>query len=349
MKCKAVFLKPRSSYKSTLHSDLLWGAICWAIQNLYGDQKLEQFLYSYRAESWEDVFFISSALPCFIAKKEASPDKKHICFLPKPNAFIEDKSVLEGSLAEVKEKLRKHKKSRGAAWLNKEAFEYKYGGLATEPADLAFFPDVEIRPMTHNTIDRIDGGTLELNKRGQLYHTEEHFVVSKNTSAEQNETSWPYDTGLFFLLKYEKEEVLQVLETVFRFLEDHGIGGDRSVGKGAFEISLEDFEFIEAEDANALMTLSYYHPKLDGSIYQAIEKGEGAIRYKLKSRQGWKTRQIKGEMKAPMLYFDEHAIFPIPTGHTPNAVYGKNQIVGTHENGHDIYQYGYAFMIKVKV
>ncbi|MBC7196763.1 MAG: hypothetical protein H5U39_05870, partial [Deferribacterales bacterium] len=74
---KIVYLYPKSTFRTDLRSDTLWGILCWAIRLVYGNEELERIIKSYIERKPE--FIISSTFP-FIIK-----DDKKWHYLPKPN------------------------------------------------------------------------------------------------------------------------------------------------------------------------------------------------------------------------------------------------------------------------
>ncbi|MDI6916955.1 MAG: hypothetical protein QMC80_04070 [Thermoplasmatales archaeon] len=73
---KVVYLEPRTSFiGSRIHSDTLFGAICWSIRQIYDKETLENILEKFK--NGKPPFLLSSTYP-YIGNGE----KKH--FLPKP-------------------------------------------------------------------------------------------------------------------------------------------------------------------------------------------------------------------------------------------------------------------------
>lgn len=330
MKCKIVYLKPRNSFKNPLRSDTLFGSLCWAISMIHGNQKLDDLLKGYHEKDLAFPFFISSAFPYLI--KEENP----ICFLPLPIEPVKTTDVIADSFKNERLKLRQWKKAGKRTYTNVEHFEYSYcSGKA--PNLVAVAPKIEVLPITHNTIDRVIGGTLSINDHGQLFHTNEYFLKPKQANKQKQQA------GLYFLLKGDD----QLLEGPLRFLEHYGIGGDRSTGRGRFDISaIKDFELKEPDEANAVMALSLYYPtEKERTFYQNVE--DRVLNYKLVERKGWKALQ-KGSQKLPHLLFKEGSLFP-PLPWNEDLLYGESPKAGVHDAGYDITRYGFGFMIKIKI
>jgi CRISPR-associated protein Csm4 len=94
-----------------------------------------------------------------------------------------------------------------------------------------------------NQIERVALATVE----GRLFFTHETFLHRE----------W---AGLWFAL-YTND--LNAFKPVLRYLADTGIGGDRSVGKGAFDIRLDEIHELDiphADEPNCFITLSRYLP-----------------------------------------------------------------------------------------
>lgn len=325
---KAYFLRPRSSYRSGLHSDTLWGAVCWAIRALYDEDRLKGLISSYEpgAASDESPFYLSSAFPYV----QSHYGGKKTLFLPRPlgqGSFYPPLSA--DSFEQAKGELRQRKAIDQKAWLEQSVFESEYCGGAP-PATVASTPELDNRPMTHNTINRLTGSTLSLNGQGQLFHTEERRVHPGPGERDQV-------AGLYFLADGDTT----LLEAALRFLEHYGIGGDRSVGKGRFDMEQGKVSWRTPDAADAQMVLSLYHPtKEELDTYDKAVPGP-TLCYKTTVRQGWYGRLERA--KPPRLYFTEGSVFPGTSAHL-----GQNVKLGTHPLGHEVTQYGCALTLPIK-
>lgn len=68
------------------------------------------------------------------------------------------------------------------------------------------------------------------------------------------------ETGLYCLLQADGEEVRQEVVSLFHELGQTGIGADKSVGGGRFDVETEDVEIREVDHSNRLLLLSTYIP-----------------------------------------------------------------------------------------
>lgn len=345
MKLTAVYLKPQNGYKTPLRSDTLWGILCWAIRSVYDEPTLEKFIADYKDDKNE--IRLSSCFPY----TESDGVKRHYFPLPqlhreKPlQAENSDNHVRETENfdAFVREMTNRKDIKKNLTYVSQDLFEQilKEGKLPDDEVliTLAKPPAPTSLPVTRNTIDRIKGGTLERDGRGQLFHVDEHHLTD--------------NTGLFFLVK---GDIKPLLRGALNYLEHTGFGGDRTVGKGWFKVDYdENFELKEPAEPNACTTLSLYHPSENQGEVKYFEQEEfkDILNYTLELRGGklgfFNYKQVR---KDAILMFKEGSVFPIKNN---NIQYGKNPIVlspdpvnnpGLH---HDVSHYGIGFMVKMKV
>lgn len=335
MKYSVVRLEPfgPGTFKAPLRSDTIWNALCWSIRLVYGNDQLNSFLHAYDEDS-PNALFISSAFP-FVKR-----DNNLEYFLPAPLHLPPSTEPPSHSRAldpvEVKKVMRKRKKEQEKGkMLSQSLFEYRYCE-GPEP-DLNFnfeAPKVKSQAFTHNTIDRLTGGTLNMGDSGQLYHTNEYYL-------DYGKKGEKIQAGFYFLVSGPLEK----WEGALRFLEHFGIGGDRSIGKGRFKWEWDDPEIREPGNANACMTLSLYRPT--GEELNQIEKAKGPLTYEIDPRQGRRYSGKENYLKDGKILFREGSVFPLEAGVATGR--GANEIVGKHEDGHNLLHYGKALMTKVKI
>ena len=314
---KRIYLKPRSTYRTALHSDTLFGCVCWAIREVFSESRLEGLLK--RFASGDPPFQLSSAFPF----RDAADGRTH--FYPHP--------MLQPAELETSQKLaeaERQKRFRKVKWVT-EATLGKFASGAWNEGDYyasgawqADGPQLMAVEVQHNTIDRLSGGTTP---SGQLYSLTEYAVS---------------DGGLYFWLDGETD----VVEGAFGFLTHFGIGGDSSLGKGRFEIEVTDAELpVTTADADRFMTLSLYAPR--ESEMDAV-RSDGAW-YNLtvrKGKVGGPFLRVADFWKKSLTMFAEGSTFPIDGPKT----FGHNPIVKGIADGlpFDVQHYGYAFQIPMK-
>ncbi len=322
---KRVYLKPRATYRTVLHSDTLFGCVCWAIREVFSEAKLEELLKEFASKN--PPFLLSSALPF---RNNASDRRTH--FYPRPMLRppeLEMPKDAAGVKRQVDE-AEKQKKFRKTKWITEETLDKFVSGAWNEADYYASdvwqdkgpnLMDIEVQ---HNTIDRLSGGTTP---SGNLYSLTEYAISNG---------------GLFFLLDGETD----IVEGTFGFLEHFGIGGDSSLGKGQFEIEVTDADLPSVpEDADRFMTLSLYAPReseiatvrSDGAWYNLVVR---------KGKVGGPFLRVEDFWKKSLTMFAEGSTFPL----IDQKSFGHNPIVKSIADGlpFDVQHYGYAFQIHIK-
>lgn len=282
MQTYAIYLKSKSSFITWPASDTLFGALCWAVYHLYGKGTLEKMVAEFYNKP---KFILSTAFPYL------ERDGVRIHFFPKPlirglkNDEVErlagenvrkkldtESLNFKQEIIIVSEKLKALKKvSYVSESLFKEIVEEslnikeiyqrlrdrrtiekdieKLGNVLIsfgerekidpEKKLKTLFSEVDV---LRNQIDRVAGSTVE----GLLFYNKEISL---------------YRTygGLWFLLRTDDFEFVKPL---FRYLEDTGIGGERTSGKGHFEIHWDEkpYRLPEAKNPDSFVILSRYLP-----------------------------------------------------------------------------------------
>jgi CRISPR-associated protein Csm4 len=364
-----IYLLPRSGYVTELRSDTLWGSICWGIKHLWGDDELKKVLDSYISGATPE-FVISSAFPFKFQ------NGKRIPFFPNPLKNISKSINVQNDVNSILDEHRLRKKLKGIQYLSFEDFQNTLQGTLNpeellsriqeeyenktkfdkipnrtdeyEPLPTTIInapPElIENSVMTHNTIDRLNGGTLGLavegedEKAGQLFHAEEQYWRSKYGAKEDE-----LKNGIFFLVKGNTDKVLAAL----RLLRDWGIGADRTTGKGSFDFEIEDFSLNEPDikSSNAVMNLSLFHPT------EAELISLKGIQYQLEPREGYVGFTRERRIKQPRMYFKEGSVFELPTSYSSNSIMGcirEQKFDDLHRPPHPVWDNGMGFMVNLK-
>jgi CRISPR-associated protein Csm4 len=359
---KIVYLHPLSGYATNLRSDTLWGLLCWGIRHLWGTAALEQFIQA--AAAGDPEFVLSSTFPYkrygrdFLPffpnplrqypeqASDASPSEAAI--LRKRFRRVEYLSaadlsaVLQGRYTnlDLLERLRK-------AWQQEEAARQRDELWVPNTTDIEQWPpDMEVFSMTHNTIDRIRGGTLRRadadgEPAGQLFHADEIYWADPY-SEDQNGPN----TGLFFLADGDTSK----LEALLRLYRHHGLGADRSTGKGFFDYHIAEFDPGEApvQEANALYTLSLYAPT--AAEINQLTAAPNLLQYRLEARNGHIGFYPTNTPKQTRRYFAEGAVLPRPAGHRGRWLGGlqTQPAALTDTLQHPVWDNGFAFTLNLK-
>lgn len=279
MRTYAVYLRPKGSFHSQIYSDTLFGAVCWAIHELrLGD--LDQMLPSFNDAP---LFIFTSAFPYL------QVGQSKVRFFPKPllpelsseqvnqeaERVAKEKHVgFKSAKMKVVERAKVWKEARYVSenlfWeimlgqANTETLHRRLVEVGLKEEDVekigqvlmttgerrliepdrrlsSFSLDADIQ---RNQTDRVAGATVE----GLLFLDTQTFLHREIA-------------GLWFLVRTRD---LDFLRPAFRYLADTGIGGRRSVGKGHFDIEIDEreHELPDAEnEANSFVVLSRYLPK----------------------------------------------------------------------------------------
>ncbi|GIV43256.1 MAG: hypothetical protein KatS3mg035_0379 [Bacteroidia bacterium] len=304
------------------------GQFMLALLYLYGEKHLSDFLESYQTATPELI--VSSTFPYY------KQTDTHL-FFPMPlllSANFENISPSEshsGTYQKIQAMIRR-KEYKKIQFLDFGSFQKIISGenpeSFLEKVSLMQFPQLVPFSITRNTINRFSGGTLEVNKEGQLF-TEDYYILQYSSEDVQ-------EKGLFFLCHDHTEGKL---EACLRLLSHWGIGGNRSIGKGNFHFKIEDFHIQEPQNPNALMNLSLYHPTDEEISY--YKQNSQTFVYQLLTRRGFFGELInKKFQKKPLFYFKEGSVFPF----LHRDSYGKNVI-----ELDKVHRYGMPLMIKVLV
>lgn len=331
-----LYFKSFAGAKNELpRSDTIFGAICWGLWFIYGEDILLQFLSSYLEGS--PPLIISSTFP-FINLN----GNQIIHLFPKPKLVVMDPQKTESLY-------KKSKDFNKAQYVDHMLFQEIIDNRLTDETlfrklinnELIQSKDLKILSRTSidhfpvkfidipkNAVDRINGGTIE----GKLYHVREGKVDSKN--------------GVFMLCKVADEWINKIL-TIFQFYSDKGLGGDSSVGKGCYVLDVKrGFPIKEASEGKRWVSLSLFYPGNEEWYY--FKNNIDEAWYSITKRKGKIESSFyteKDVWEKSLLMFEEGSVFPIIIG---KKFYGKLIEVKELENGKSIFRYGIAFPIRMR-
>ena len=292
-----IYLKPKSAFPE-LHSDTIFGAICWAVSELYDDEKLRSII------EFEEKppFVVSSTFPFVYS------DEEKIHFFPKP---IEEPKKTESVRMEVV------KTWKGVKYIEKTIFESWRSGEIDEEKILKEFDRYKLKEGflfdKDLKIPEADFWIRELNSPRN--------AINRVTQASENlfySSGYYYrNAGLFFLVRFFDPGYKEIVEGAMRFLRDRGFGGDVSVGRGQFDFECQDTDILREIKGERFITLSRYIP--DGDEV----KCHGDCWYEIGMKRG---RTPNGRVKKQVRFFVEGSTFPDPK----KGYYGR--IVKVEEN-----------------
>jgi CRISPR-associated protein Csm4 len=317
----AVYLEPRGPLASSIGSDTLFGAACWALRLLGTDLKalLEKFD--------PPRFAFSSAFPCRFASG------KQVRFYPWPRtlgptpmqveAWTQELSLRMPARKATLEAAAKAKRLRDTEYLSESLLKEVAAGQTDAPALLRRLKELtstkgdvqragrllyahgEIPPqpalmaedaVQHNHIDRLAGATVE----GLLYYLDE--------------TSFAEGAGLWCLVRCSAADLNNLLRPALRLLEDTGLGRDRTSGRGHFRITVDTkpFPLPGPANGNGWLNLSRYLPHQ--SELPALDRG-GPLAYRLQTLWPKRERRLAPSPGGPLFkqrlrVFTPGSVFP---------------------------------------
>lgn len=337
MKTWQIKLSPLSPlFQEFPASDTLFGAICWGIKRIFGEFRLLEILNDFQKKP---AFILSSAFPYLESKNSTLP------FYPKPvSAGLSASDIKEMTGDDKKEKVKvitEYKKFKKAEYVSDTIFMRFLNGLSEK----ALFNDYKkcnikikekmlltceewerfLKDSKHayksesvqkNSIDRL---TMSTGEEGQTFYQQEYFTSTM--------------FKLHFLMKTDD---IDFFRPVFRYLEDKGIGGNRSTGKGRFKIEVIKEVSIGNDNSLKFITLSRYIP--DIAEVKPIFYGIFPWRSKVDSEAEFKGEDV---WKTKVMYLKEGSYCEAKE---KKEFYGRMPVVKEIE-GQKIYQNGIAFPV----
>ena len=301
---------------SIFHSDSLFGAISWAWDMLHGTDELEAMLDLFR--SGDVPFVISSAFPY----------AKDLMLFPRPLNVA----------GEMPDKISK------ARIVSHGIFERMLNGKELTDPSIIHGGDVLL---TGSEKKMIDGFDIEdgYARFWKITDTPRVVLDRSNRSSEiyhVGEVSFSEGCGLFFLVDFMHSGIKQRFEAALRLLGDEGVGGERSSGKGGFDLRCKTLS-LSAPDSRYSTTISLYHP-----TKREVEEGVvKSSRYKLVSRRGWiSSPSVRGLRKKSVRMMAEGSILPIDGKRFKGSLV---DVTPEKMTAHKVYRYGLAFEVSAKV
>lgn len=321
----------------TVPSDTLFSALCVAMRWQLGIGWLDEWLAAYRAG--RPPLLLSSTFP-YVAAGDGQDNagQTWLCF-PRPRLRLVEQPSRDAAGSE-----HDHKRVKKVRWVGEALFRNIVAGNATrhDLADDAVWESegvwwagaerpprpAEDPPLWHSpepvprvTLDRVS-------MRSNLFRT----------ARVAFRAAGPLRAGLFFLVAWRDEQWREIFETSLRALGELGLGSERSVGFGQFELDDKAPQSVTFPDNGShAVVLSFYHPT-EAEIEHVLDDA----RIELASRRGWVTspegsgwRRATVRMLAPGSVVRRvndplgHLVDVTPVGFT----------------AHRVYRYGYALAV----
>lgn len=266
-------------------------------------------------------FVVSSAFPYI----------NDYLFLPKPQGKISVK-VLDKEEHEYRKKLKKIKFIECSLWqklISGETLEVGYNQLQSE----YLLPSTDVdfaKPMQSQVTQRVS-------------------VPRDNTDAQPFFFDWTYfrnNAGLFFMVEAE-EETINELKSLMEMLGETGIGTDKNVGGGKFEVEKSEIKICFPAKANASLLLSTFIPTKEELQKLNLTNSK----YELIHRDGY----LAGSLETDFRHLRKKSVYMFNVG----SVFMTNEpLEGTivdlkpdwnDERMHSIYRSGKPFVLPVNL
>jgi CRISPR-associated protein Csm4 len=314
------------------HSDTIFSALCLSYLYIFGQDELEELLKQFINR--QPPFLISSIFPLY------NDGESKILFFPKPLIIPKTEEHKENGWKKLKE----------ASFFSKEVFEKcLINGI-----------DCVLEDLTNNTISSINGIILTQDEKAKLKdskiklyddHQAPRNTINRLKSSSEiyymGLTTYPSNSDMYFLIEAIKD-MSNKLDKVLSLLEEEGIGGERSLGYGRFRFIKENIEVTEADNTDAFITLSLYHPTKE-EVQNFTQKTQ-FLSYKLLTRVSYAfSPTIKGgKLKQRVRMMQEGSIFPKIENRN---LYGDiSKVLDERKtDSHAVYRYGFAFPLRIKV
>lgn len=278
-----------------IHSDTLFNAICWCYSMLYGNHMLEEFLEAF---NYSKPLYISSAFPYI---------DRSIFFFPRPMNVIK---LLDG-----REDKKEVKKVR---FVEKEVFE-KLLNLEIVDTDNVV---INGQFLSSKEIDGIRGIRDYVEYRNMLDRINYSSTVYRAR----------YMLSDYWFAYRVSNEYRDAINASIRLLADEGIGGERSIGSGLFDLEFTSIEVNSPANVNHIITLSLVNPTRVECMSMI---NDNHSRYML-IRRGGNYTDPRINSKRRSLYMISEGSF------LPNI---EGRLVNIGDDDKKVYEYGLCFGI----
>lgn len=295
-----------------IRADTLFSAIISALYQLYPRAEIDNLLKKIIEDP--SSLRLSSAFP-FIKR-----DGEITYYFPKP--ILPFRRIVKRD--DLSRKYQK--KIKKTVFIPKVFFEKILEGKLLDLNDVKEIEKDELKNFIKKqriprvVVNRINAKTNVFYLDALVFHNETHLY-----------------SGLFFMVDCKNSEILEYIKSGLRFLQDHGIGGERTYGFGLFEYQMDEITFkVTSEN---YIVLSPFIP--NSNELNKIPMGY----YDLIRRGGWvvKTGQRSYPLK-PINIIVEGSVFPFrPEGRivdiAPDDFKAKY---------HSVYRFGRPFILPIK-
>lgn len=326
MKVYKLTIAPRSSFRTPLQSDTIFGHLLWALRYTEGENALSAFLSLYRSNGPPPLLvsagFPAGMLPIPVLPSIADEGTESSIADRVVGAMLAERYLAEDYLpmeqwCEIAQNLSSTTLAEARVRGREQLMELREAS--------------ETRTIMQTAVDRITGGARE----GRLFPVEE-TLYDRQTQFEV----WHK------LLEEELSNgLLARLHAWWRWVEQNGFGKRKSVGHGELEIveplRLADDEVPHMESPNAFVSLSAWVP---------AEGDPTEVTYRTRIKRGKLAElfALPSPWKKPLIMLAPGAVARMPAGEPVREWYGS-LVEDVHWTREGIVQCGYAFPLPVRL
>lgn len=297
------------STEVTIHSDTLFSAICSAMQTLYGEAVVSEFLTK--------NVLISSCFPYL--------DKEY--YFPRP--LVPNKIKEKSEHEPIKKKLDASlfKKQKKQKYLNKADFQSALEGTFDVATFAQKFENQE--PPTFCKTQELPRVTID-----RITNASSIFNFAQVTFDE--------GAGLYFMADFSGDiETKKRFAASLRFLGDEGIGADNTVGKGFFEVAEDSIDLQVPTDAKHYLLTSLYSP--NEQELKNIKPEE--CYYDYTTRNGWTSAGDMNKRRLSLRMLVAGSVLNIKAVGENKTVLHKEKI----STNFDVVRYGKTIALPIKI
>ncbi|HOM11239.1 MAG TPA: type III-A CRISPR-associated RAMP protein Csm4 [Spirochaetota bacterium] len=310
-----IVCKPHSHFEMVYKADTIFGALCWAVRYIYGEQKLVDMLEQFKQLP---PFLLSSMMPMgYLYKPLLHPEKI--------DDTVNQHNGTKQSKKQLKQKIEQEKRKKRITIIPLTLFQKyqkNFKDIYQDPELLKtslFEAGLGSHEITRNAIDRIS-----MHAREGVLFTELYMYSQKPL--------------VFYIKVLDSSYSKEWFEKVVELIGKNGLGKDCSVGKGIFAMSFDNLtkeeESIFTYTSNTFCTLSV-----------CAGSNCNPLMYTTFTRYGklggaYSQNGIDGKLlfcKKPVVFYGEGSVF------NGNGIAGS--IISNIHSNSSIVQYGYAFPV----
>jgi len=301
-------------------ADTLFSALCAGWVLLYGEDALMNELLANNEPNWTPPFIISSAFP-FIGS---------VRFYPKPLAPSPENRIRWKEVKWVSEGVLR-------SWLKGESFANRELQTLHDETVVLLADEREqiCKDFGLRSLEGIRFWAVQRVPRVVL-----DTITHASSLFHFGRLIFHDGCGLFFLVRFLRDDIAEKFGAVVRLLGDEGIGGDRTTGSGNFCPKFSDAvpDFCQPQKSQWFVNLSPLFPKPEETSSLFAD----GCNYRLTVRSGWMGGVLPFPVRRKIVRMISEG--SVLCG-SAERIWGKIVNVTPAGAHHCVYRWGYAFPV----